>query len=261
MAAPKDKSQIITAFVIDFETGGLDCKKCAATQISAHAIRLDTFEVIGVFNKYIYPYQRRDDLGKPKRKVLRNKYDVEEEAKQNTLEYGKVALEYSAITMEMLYEKGEDIQVVCESLIEFFKQHTFTTSRKLKPIFVGQNILFDLGFLQQIMTYTDLWKEIAKIFRGSEDFMGNFQPYYVDTILFSQLAFCHKDGVNSWSLSNLCEMLGIELDDAHDADADVTATREVLRLLTVRSRNEDVEEESGSTVVTKKVKTREHFKI
>lgn len=56
-------------------------------------------------------------------------------------------------------------------------------------------------------------------------------------------------------------MLGVELDDAHDADADVTATKEVLRLLTVRSRNEEVDDAGGSTVVTKKEKTREHFKI
>jgi DNA polymerase III epsilon subunit-like protein len=260
MAAPKEKSQIITAFVMDFETGGLDCKKCAATQISVHAIRLDTFEVMDTFTKYIYPYQSRPDIGKPKKKVLRSKYEDEEEELQ-TLEYGKVALEYSAITMDMLYNQGEDLEAVCNELVDFFKKYTLTTSKKLKPIFVGQNILFDLGFLQQIMSYCGLWKEIAKIFRGNEDFFGNFQPYYVDTIIFSQLAFCHKDGINSWSLSNLCELLGIELDDAHDADADVTATKEVLRLLTVRSRNEDVEDGDGSTVVTKKEKTREHFKI
>lgn len=259
MAAPKEKSQVITAFVMDFETGGLYCKKCAATQISVHAIRLDNFEVMGTFTKYIYPYQSKPDIGKPKRKVLRNKYEEEEE--HPTLEYGKVALEYSAITMDMLYDKGEELEAVCNDLIDFFKQYTLTTSRKLKPIFVGQNILFDLGFLQQIMTYCGLWKEVAKIFRGSEDFFGNFQPYYVDTIIFAQLAFCHRDNVTSWSLSNLCELLGIELDDAHDADADVTATKEVLRLLTVRSRNEEVDDADGSTVVTKKEKTREHFKI
>jgi DNA polymerase III epsilon subunit-like protein len=259
MAAPKEKEQIITAFVMDFETGGLDCKKCAATQISVHAIRLDNFEVMDTFNKYIYPYQSRADIGKPKKKVLRSKYEDEEE--QSTLEYQAKALEYSAITMDMLYEQGEELEAVCNDLLEFFKKNTLTTSKKHKPIFVGQNILFDLGFLQQIMAYCGLWKEVAKIFRGVEDFFGNFQPYYVDTIIFAQLAFCHKEGIASWSLSNLCEMLGIELDDAHDADADVTATKEVLRLLTVRSRNEEVEDAEGSTVVTKKEKTREHFKI
>ena len=258
MVATNKKSQVITAFVMDFETGGLDCKKCAATQISVHAVRLDTFEVMGTYTKYIYPYQSRPDIGKPQRKTLRSKYEDEDE--QPTLEYGKYALEYSAITMDMLYNQGESLEDVCSGLVEFFRQYTLTTSKKAKPIFVGQNILFDIGFLQQIMSYCGLWGEVSKIFRGSEDFFGNFQPYYVDTILFSQLAFCHKDNISGWSLSNLCEMLGVELDDAHDADADVTATKEVLRLLTVRLRNEDAEND-GSTVITKKEKTRAHFKI
>ena len=41
---------ILTAIVLDFETGGLDPKKAAATQLSMHAIRLDTFEVLETFN-------------------------------------------------------------------------------------------------------------------------------------------------------------------------------------------------------------------
>ncbi len=257
--AVKDKPQVITAFVMDFETGGLDCKVCAATQISVHAIRLDNFEVIGEFNKYIYPYNRRD-IGKPRRKVLRKKYEEEEE-EGVLMEYGAEALEVSHITMEQLYERGEDIQIVCESLIEFFRQNTMTTSRKLKPIFVGQNILFDLGFLQQILLYTGLWKELTKIFRGTEDFLGNFMPYYVDTIVSAQLAFCHTDVLDGWALGDLCQGLNIDLDNAHDADADVTATQEVLRRLTVRMRNENADGLDGSTVVTHKEKTREHFKI
>lgn len=45
MAAPVEKSNVVIAIVYDFETGGLDCTKSAATQISLHAVRLDTFEV------------------------------------------------------------------------------------------------------------------------------------------------------------------------------------------------------------------------
>ena len=46
MAAPVEKGNVITAIVYDFETGGLDCTRCAATQISLHAVRLDTFEAV-----------------------------------------------------------------------------------------------------------------------------------------------------------------------------------------------------------------------
>ena len=41
MAAPKEKSKVITAIVLDFETGCGECQESGATQLSAHAVRLD----------------------------------------------------------------------------------------------------------------------------------------------------------------------------------------------------------------------------
>ena len=98
MAAPVEKTNVVTLIVYDFETGGLDCTKNAATQISLHAVRLDTFEVMDKYMAYIYPYAKKNDIGKPKRKVLKNKYDVEEE---ELMEYDDKALKYSDITMDM----------------------------------------------------------------------------------------------------------------------------------------------------------------
>ena len=90
MAAPKEKSNIMTAIVLDFETGGKQCRESAATQLSAHAVRLDTFEVIGKFNEYIYPYHKQLDAGKPKPKKLKSKY--EEEPEPELMGYEKDAL-------------------------------------------------------------------------------------------------------------------------------------------------------------------------
>lgn len=255
-----EKSEnILTAIVIDFETGGLDCKECAATQLSMHALRLDTFEVLETFNKYIYPYYKKD-LDKPKKKTLKSKYE-EDENEEQLMKYTEKAFEYSAITMDMLYEKGEDINDVCKEGIEFVKRNTLGKGKARRPILVGQNILFDLGFLQQIYVYTGLWDDFAKLFRSSgKDFFGNPNIYCVDTILLSQLAYAHEP-LDSWSLSELCEKYGIDLDDAHDADADVIATREVLRLNSARLRISDSDDINAGTVVTKKKKTREHFKI
>ena len=249
---------ILTAIVLDFETGGLDPKKAAATQLSMHAIRLDTFEVLETFNKYIAPY-RTMDFSKPKKKVLKTKWEEEEEAP--LMEYSEKAAEYSGITIETLYQKGEELVEVCKEGIEFVKRNTLSKGKSAKPFLVGQNILFDLSFLQQIYTYAGLWDEFSKLLRSTgKDFFGNQTIYTMDTILLSQLAFAHV-GMDSWSLSCLCEKFGIDLDDAHDADADVIATREVLRLSAVRMRNEELDDINGSTVVTKKVKLREHFKI
>ena len=257
--AAKEKSTVITAFVFDFETGGLDPQKCAATQLSVHAVRLDTFEVMETYNMYFSPYNYKS-LEKPAKNVLRSKYDTEEE---KPMLYESRALEISGVTMEMLNNLGTSLYDACNELIEFFKRNTFNVSKGNKPILVGQNVLFDIGFLTQILLYTDLWGEFTKIVRGVKDYWGNFQPYYADTICLSQLAMSHDKSVNSWKLELEAEKLGIELDDAHDADADVVATREILRTLTARMRLEGTDQGSSipSMVDNKKEKTREHFKI
>lgn len=247
-----EKSNVVTAFVFDFETGGLDPQKCAATQLSVHAVRLDKFEVIGTFNMYIYPYNYVA-LEKPAKKVLKNKYEVEEE---KPMLYEDRALEYSAITMDMLRTNGKKLDEVCASLIEFIKKHSFNVAKSNKPILVGQNVLFDIGFLQQILLYTGYWNEFTKLVRCVKDYWGNYQPYYVDTIVLSQLAMNNDKSIQTWKLELQAERLGIDLDDAHDADADVSATREIMTVLASRMR-----ENEGGYVVAKKEKTREHFKI
>jgi len=57
----------------------------------------------------------------------------------------------------------------------------------------------------------------------------------------------------------LAERLGIDMDDAHDADADVTATQAVIQALASRLRNN--QGEATVTSSQKKEKMRDHFKI
>lgn len=256
MALPTEKSNVVTAIVYDFETGGLDCTKNAATQISMHAVRLDTFEVMGKYNSYIYPYSKKEGVGKPKRKVLKTKYEDDE---TELMEYEERAMGITGITMDMLFSQGRPIETVCKEIIEFIKSHTFPVPPSNKPFMVGQNPMFDSGFLQQIMLYSNLWGEFCKIVRGAKDFWGNFQPLQLDTIILSQLTFNNDKSVATWKLEAMAERLGIDLDDAHDADADVTATREIVRALTARMREEGGA--VGSLAVEKKDKLRNHFKI
>lgn len=256
--AGKEKSTIVTLIVFDFETGGLDPQKCAATQISMHAIRLDTFEMTDTLNLYISPYHRKQSLSKPAKKVVKSKYDVEEEP---LMEYGEKALEYSAITMKMLEEMGRPLEDVCDKIIDFVERNTQNVSSGNLPVLAGQNVLFDIGFLQQIMIYTGRWSAFTKLVRGVKDFWGNFQPYYIDTIALGQLALNHDRSVNSYKLELMAERLGIELDDAHDADADVFATQEVIRVLTGKMRTNSDGLVDGNLAEVKKTKLRDHFKI
>lgn len=259
MAAPKQEKPIIVGLTLDFETGGLECTECACTQIAVHANRLDTFERLGTFVRYIRPYAKKEIKGvsTKKKKVLMSKYDIDQ---REMMRYDERALEYSAITMEMLEEKGEDIEKVAADLIQFIADVCPKASKNMKPIIIGQNIPFDEGFLCQMMEYAGLMKEFQKLVRGHVDFYGNWHPDLLDTIHLGQLALCNQENVNSYKLEIMCELLGIELDDAHDADADVSATTNVVAVCAQRMRNSSGEG-GESITVSKTEKTRKHFKI
>lgn len=257
MAAPKVEPKIYTAIVLDFETGGLDCQDCACTQIAMQAVRLDTWAVLDRYEKYITPYLKQDIGGVPKRKVLKTRQVIAKEEEGVPMKYEPVALTYSAITMKMLNLMGEDLKQVAADVIEFAKCNTLSKGFQCKPILIGQNITFDIGFLQQMINYAGLAKEFEKVFAGTTDFYGNFQPHYVDTIDLGRFAFAHLPDITSYKLEILVQHLGIELDDAHDAGADVTATLHVAAVCSGRLRQEG----GAGITITKKEKTRSHFKI
>lgn len=259
MAAPKTDYIPVMAFVLDFETGGLNCQESAITQIAIHAIRLDTFEKVGSFVRYVYPYYRKEVKGATKRKVLKSKFEVDQKV---LMEYNDKALEYSAIKMETLYNQGEPLEQVAQDALQFIKDcMPEKTPKNKRPILVGQHIIFDEGFFCQMLEYSGLTKEAAKIFRGEKDFYGNWHPEMLDTIHLGQLALSQNPMVNSFKLEIMCEHLGIELDDAHDADADVAATTNVLGVLTQRMRSIGGVVDGESIQINKAEKSRKHFKI
>lgn len=259
MAAPKEESPVLVAFTLDFETGGLKCQTSACTQIAIHATRLDTFERIGTYVKYIYPYAQKEIKGlTTKRKVLVNKYDKED---SKPMDYETKALEYSAITMDMLYHMGEDINTVASEVVRFIAEHTPKVPKNMKPFLIGQNVEFDKGFFMQMMEYAGLVKEVSKYLRGHEDFYGHWQPDVLDTIIIGQLALCTNPNVSSYKLEIMCQQLGVELDDAHDADADVSATTNVVAVLTQKMRSVGGIIEGSELSIAKTEKSRKHFKI
>lgn len=257
MAAPVVSPRIYTALVLDFETGGLDCTKAACTQIAVQSVRLDTWEVLERYASYIAPYKRQD-VGAAKRKVLRPRREIEQEDAGIPMDYEPAALNYSGITMEMLISRGVPLKEVAAEVIAVARRAALSKGAQCKPILIGQNITFDIGFLQQMMAYAGLQKEFAQAFAGTTDFYGYFCPHYVDTIDLGRLALAHDPAVTSYKLEQLCERLGIELDDAHDADADVTATLSVAAVCSGRLRSGEGE---GSALLPRKEKTRDHFKI
>jgi DNA polymerase III epsilon subunit-like protein len=254
MATPVVDSKIFTAIGLDFETGGLDCTRCACTQVAVQAIRLDTLEVFDRYAAYISPYHKQE-LGAAKRKVLKTRHELSRPSER--MDYEQVALDYSNLTMDILIRQGVDMKEVAAGIIRFAQKSTLSKGVQCKPILIGQNIAFDIGFLQQLMNYAGLAAEFEKAFAGKKDFWGNFQPLYIDTILLSRLALAGDPSMASYKLELLAERFGIELDDAHDAAADVAATLDIVRVCSARLRSN----EEGGVTLTKQPKTRDHFKI
>lgn len=153
---------------------------------------------------------------------------------------------------------GVDLKVVAGDVIRFAEGGTLSSQRACKPFILGQNPTFDIGFLQQLMNYGGMVKEFEKVFSGSKDFYGNFQPKYVDTMDLAKMAFAGDESMLSYSLGSICERFGIELADAHDAMADVNATANVFISCVDRLRNVSG---TGNTGLIATEKTRTHFKI
>lgn len=52
---PKTEQKVYVGIGMDFETGGLDCRECACTQIALQAVRFDTWQVFDHCQAYIAP--------------------------------------------------------------------------------------------------------------------------------------------------------------------------------------------------------------
>ena len=108
--APKTEQKIYVGIGLDFETGGLDCRECACTQIALQAVRFDTWQVFDRYQAYIAPYGKQD-AGLPRRKVLRTRHEQAKEPEYVPMKYEQTALDYSAITMEMLRETVGRVEI------------------------------------------------------------------------------------------------------------------------------------------------------
>ena len=251
-------TRIFTAIGLDFETGGLDCTRHACTQIALQAIRLDTLETTDRYTVYIAPYDKQE-ISRSKRKVLKPRWELQLEfTGSERMEYEQKALDYSGITMEMLSRQGINIRGAAQEIIAFAVRNTFNTSARYKPFLIGQNIAFDIGFLQQLMNYAGLVGEFEKTFAGTKDFYGNFQPSYLDTVQLAKLAFAHDASLASYKLELVAAHLGIDLADAHDAEADISATMDIVRMLSGKMRSG---QSSDEAVIRQKENLRTYFKI
>jgi len=85
----------------------------------------------------------------------------------------------------------------------------------------GQNIPFDMGFIQAALAKYDLWRGIS------------YHKLDVMTLAVEHLAPC---GLTLFSLNNICDFLGISNEGAHSALADAIRAKQVYKALARASK-------------------------
>lgn len=175
----------------DVETTGMDAETCSIWQI-AGIIEVDG-EIKQGFKFHIAPY-------KP--------------------EINPKALEIGGVTEEQIRDYRSAAEVF-QDLSRMLKKHVNPYDRNDKMAIAGYNVGFDEEFLRAF------WKHHNDQFYGSIFWSGRIDV--LSQALDALLKERHR--LPNFKLGTVAEHLNIPLDNAHDALADVTATREIYHLL------------------------------
>lgn len=110
---------------------------------------------------------------------------------------------------------------VCDQFINLMARYVDRYDRNDKLQVVGYNVRFDLDMI-------DAW-----VRRCGESFLWSYLgPYPVDPLpLLAHLRYLGLISVPNFKLTTIAEALGVPIDNAHDALADIKMTRAVLRKL------------------------------
>lgn len=194
--------------VLDFETGGLSPKKNPITQIAMKGVRGDTFEDINEYSAFVKPY---DNL------------DLEEAALKATgIDYVKIM-------------SGVELKQMMKEFVDKIDQVKQISSRTHKPILIGHNIGFDMGFLSYACDKTKT--DLSKFLDGKDDYKGNFNPTYIDTLYLSRLMWANDPTITKFNLTSCCRKAELEEFDAHNALNDINATKDLFYFLINKMRS------------------------
>jgi DNA polymerase III epsilon subunit-like protein len=216
---------------LDFETGGLDPKKHAVTEIAMFAIKGDTLDKVDLISTFIKPY--------------------------GEFIYDPEALKHTGISFSDI-ESGMDIHDAVNEMIALLGKCDFNPRNKgSKPILVAYNSAFDKGFMVQMFEFTKKMKDLEKLTFGNTDYYGNYQPEMLDGQFFTKAAFGADPDIPNYKLATCMEKAGIELPDAHRAINDTVAMKDMIVLFFNKLRSQGGQ---SSEVVSGK-RFREHFQF
>lgn len=179
-------------FVFDLETGGLDAKECAITQIAAAVV-----EAVPDYSSF-FILNRMSTLIKPKDGLLIN----------------EEALKATGLTLERLKDEGRDEARAIEGLRDFVKRY-FQDEKKCSPF--AHNSSFDMAFMEEACA------------RCNVDLPFN-RAHVCTMHMFRSLRFAGYHDSYKANLSSAASALGVAFDQtkAHDAGYDVEITANCL---------------------------------
>lgn len=132
----------------------------------------------------------------------------------DSLKIDKKALEVNGIKKKQI-KLFEDEKIVLDKLVKWVAKY----GSYLQPC--GYNVGFDTNFLKELYARHDV------------SYPKSFNYYDIDTFSIVKVLVAEdklKKGENL-KLGTVCKQMGIKLDNAHDALADIKATRELHKKL------------------------------
>lgn len=127
------------------------------------------------------------------------------------------ALEVNELTIEQI-KQFPDPREVHEKLVKFLGKYVDKYDPKDKFTLAGQYVSFDADFLRE-------W-----FVKAGDKYYGSWFNYrHIDLIAFVRLLrYAGRLDIKNDRLSTICESCGVELTRAHNALADIRATKTVL---------------------------------
>jgi DNA polymerase III alpha subunit (gram-positive type) len=188
---------------LDTETGGLKASDNPVLEI-AICVMNHNLEDVFEYNKLIVPY---------------GNYSIQEQA-----------FKANGLNVKLLEDKGEDVSVVCNEMIEILTKYK---KGRNKPVICGHNIKkFDFLFLQEMFRFC------------KKDFLSYInEDFYIDTMWWSRARWLES---TNYKLHTCCDNAGIELVDAHRALPDTKANKDLVKYLITNLRSEKNTEENVS---------------
>lgn len=180
--------------VLDVETGGLNPEETPMTEIAFNIYDPKNYKLIESYQTYIQPY--------------------------NDLVIDMKVLAKTQVTMQDI-EGGKTIDVVMKEITGIWGKYNKVKKNKL--IMVGHNIPFDIRFVKYAFDYK----------------MANLYDFIDESHFCTQrlMKFAERKDKNAdkllYRLAACCDRMGISLKNAHGAQADIQATFDLFKKLTI----------------------------